>query len=386
MATPRPRREGALLSWLFFGTAGSLSWLSGLDHAAPWLPFLLSIVVVGLPHGAADWLLVAPASRRSALRSFLLYTLAGGVIGIAAWLFPTAIVLGFLALSVVHFGLADERDLRSFESRPRRPTALRFGGVARIATFLLLVCALHPAEVAGLFLRVERLLGHEGGDPVLQWTLATVSPFALAASAGAWLVSLGGVGVYRFRAGVAARRERRFEVEAGEGVLLLGAAVLLEPIFAVGLYFLCWHAWRHCHLVAERLAAGRLAAGRLTAGRREDDSVKKGPIGRFGTSGKGRRWLRNLVYLHLRSWPLFLPVLPLMAALVAVHGSFGSPMDWVAAFLVVCILFTLPHHCIVERRLVAPERRSSAPDHGSGCGTFRIGEAKRVRCPPLETV
>jgi|GEM_PF-2007994 len=335
----QPRQGAAFLSWFFLGGTVFLSWITGLDGKAPWLPFFVSIFILGLPHGAADWILLRPVSKRSAVHLFLLYSLAGAAIALLAWLFPLPVILGFLLLSILHFGIADERDLRSFEFSPSassRGLLFRYGGIARVAVFLALICYLRPEGVAQLFGRVGSLLGSDAVErTLLEYLRATSLPFLVAASI-AWALSLTGTIMRRVRGGFLPIRKERFEVEMGEGLFLVGTAIALDSMFAVGAYFLCWHATKHCLLISQFFPESANQPVRLA---------------------------KSLLNLHLRSWPLYLPVIPLMFGLVATNGSLLSPLDWVASLLVVCVIFTLPHHGIVEKKL--PFNRDCGTDESN---------------------
>ena len=71
------------------------------------------VVLIGLPHGAFDGAIAAclgQADRPITLIRFItLYVaLAGLVVGL--WLlFPVAVLIGFLGISIIHFGLGDAR-------------------------------------------------------------------------------------------------------------------------------------------------------------------------------------------------------------------------------------------------------------------------------------
>lgn len=190
-----------------------------------------------------------------------------------------------------------------------------------MGAFLSLVCFADPAGVAGLFGRVAVLFGAEG-EVFFETTLfGKVSGiFALFASA-VWIGFVCVRAVHSLRT-PQDQRGHRIGVELFEMSILVACALTLPSVYAVGLYFLCWHAFRHTIVVGRKLM-----------------ETEGGTLG-----GK-------VAMLHLRSWPLSLPVLPLMLWLIWANGSLSSPIDWVAAFLVVCIVFTLPHHLIVERTL-----------------------------------
>ena len=71
------------------------------------------VVLIGLPHGAFDGAIAACLGQANRpvkmIRFIILYVaLAGLVVGL--WLvFPVAALIGFLGISVVHFGLGDAR-------------------------------------------------------------------------------------------------------------------------------------------------------------------------------------------------------------------------------------------------------------------------------------
>ncbi|MEO0416522.1 MAG: Brp/Blh family beta-carotene 15,15'-dioxygenase, partial [Verrucomicrobiota bacterium] len=134
-----PRQDGAILSWFFVGGGLVLTVLLRLDEVAPWLPFLISIFAFGLAHGAADWLILRRGSTRRSLFLFLLYSAIGLVTALVATVSPALVIFGFFALTAVHFGTADQRDLESFSEGPANRNLLRYSGVVRMGFFLSLV-------------------------------------------------------------------------------------------------------------------------------------------------------------------------------------------------------------------------------------------------------
>ena len=70
------------------------------------LPWLVSLVAVGLPHGAADWAVSRRAWGAATLRIGAAYLACmTAVLGLFI-AFPTPMVTAFAALSVWHFGMA----------------------------------------------------------------------------------------------------------------------------------------------------------------------------------------------------------------------------------------------------------------------------------------
>lgn len=63
-------------SWFCLLAGIVLSLLTGLDER---LPFLISAVIVGLPHGAADWLILGRGGK-GRLISFVVFTPAHHVL------------------------------------------------------------------------------------------------------------------------------------------------------------------------------------------------------------------------------------------------------------------------------------------------------------------
>jgi Brp/Blh family beta-carotene 15,15'-monooxygenase len=211
-------------------------------HAARYAPLAASLVVVGLPHGAVDhlvpgWLRGAPLERRDLLRLLAAYgfTVAAGV---GLWLAaPLAGLAVFLLVAVLHWGTAD----LAWSPGVPRPAAF---AAARGLVAIAVPAFAHPH---GFARAVQTLLA-----PFL------AAPPSLAASGwarGAGLAALALVGL----AG-AGRRPREMLELAG----LAAFFVLVDPVFAVGLYFVAWHSWRH---VVRLAALEPVAARLLTTGR-----------------------------------------------------------------------------------------------------------------------
>jgi len=162
---------------------------------------------------------------------------------------------------------------------------------------------------------------------LLGFTWTEVSLGSVVQSVGFALASLGGF-VWLFHlAGLLKKSERkRLAVEAGEGGLLLAVACFLHPVFAVGLYFLAWHALRH---------TARLIDRECPVPTRD----------RFGAA---------LAWLHLKALPLLIPGWLLLGAIMLFHGDLASPEDWVGALLISFVVFTPAHHLLVEGELRRP--------------------------------
>ena len=186
---------------------------------------LAGIVLVGFPHGAFDHLVARPLLRpRLGRRWWVPFGL--GYVGLAglvwlAWTASPALTLaGFLAASVLHFGLCDAEDGLAPRRMPMVVPVLAYGALP-----VLLPAALHPADAA----------------PVLA-ALGEVPVAAMqdALGAAAWLLPVWGMA---FAVVVlAAVREGRGVVER---LAMAAGFVLLPPLLAFGVYFGAGHAVRH---------------------------------------------------------------------------------------------------------------------------------------------
>ena len=179
------------------------------------------VVLIGLPHGAFDGAIAAclgQANRPVAMiRFIILYVaLAGLVVGL--WLvFPVASLVGFLGLSIVHFGLGDARAGTGWF---RYVQAVAHGGVV----------------VAGISqshrLEVDVIFGYLiGGDAAPVWMAIDVASVMIAVA----------LAIYAWRAFWDARWRFGF-LEAGLLILLFAA---VPPLVGFALYFCCVHSARH---------------------------------------------------------------------------------------------------------------------------------------------
>ena len=179
------------------------------------------VVLIGLPHGAFDGAIAAclgQANRPVAMiRFIILYVaLAGLVVGL--WLvFPVASLVGFLGITIVHFGLGDARAGTGWF---RYVQAVSHGGVV----------------IAGISqshrLEVDVIFGYLiGGDAAPVWMAIDVASVIIAVA----------LAIYAWWAFWDARWRFGF-LEAGLLILLFAA---VPPLVGFALYFCCVHSVRH---------------------------------------------------------------------------------------------------------------------------------------------
>jgi Brp/Blh family beta-carotene 15,15'-monooxygenase len=316
-------------SWLALGVAILLSPLVGaLPRAVVYAPFVASVLLFGLPHGAVDHLAPARTVGSDRLRSMalvgFLYLVAGG--GYLAWWFlaPLSAAVFFVLLTWAHWGQGDVYALLAFvdaehlPSRPERALALVVrGGLPMVAPL-----AFHPAA----YRRVVRAFVALFDGPV-----GALGPFftteaRLAAGGGLLALTLLAVGLGAWRVSRGAAR-RPWSVDFGELALLWVFFAVLPPVLAVGLYFTLWHALRH---IARLLLVDPPSRGALTAG---------------DAAGALRRFSRDAAPLTVVSIVLFVGLalaVPDTAAVLA-----GDPDDLLALYLVGIAVLTLPHVVVV---------------------------------------
>ena len=182
------------------------------------------IVLVGFPHGAFDHCVARPVLER--LGRYWWAPFGAGYIGVAglvwlAWVMAPAMTLaGFLAVSVLHFGLGDVEDGLAPTAVPRGVAVLAYGALP-----LLLPVALHPGEAAPVLAALAGV-----SDEVMQHSLQGAIWLL-----PAWVAAFGWTML-------AAWRERRGVVER---LATATGFVLLPPLLAFGLYFGAGHSVRH---------------------------------------------------------------------------------------------------------------------------------------------
>ncbi|MGN6743644.1 MAG: Brp/Blh family beta-carotene 15,15'-dioxygenase, partial [Amnibacterium sp.] len=287
----------------------------GIPEAAQVVPFLVSLVLLGLPHGAIDHLvpsrLAGRAPRPAPMLAVVgLYAVLGAA-DLAMWaLAPAVGFVAFILLTWFHWGQGD-----LFVAAARDP---RMGGraaraahlAARGAIPMLVPLAAQPAAYAS----------------VIAATTALFAPGAagLPALAQAPAVRLTALGVLLavVAADLALDRGRERASRAGETVLLLAFFAVVPPVLAVGLYFCLWHSLRH--IVRLQLLDGPSAA-----------ALRSGRV------------LPALARFARAAAPLTVVALALLGVLAAVLPHRAGPAGLLGVYLVLISALTVPHVAVV---------------------------------------
>lgn len=288
---------------------------------AAW-PFVLALLVFGMPHGAADWAvqtrLAGEKSFKRQLAGFARYLwLMLACVLLLVWQ-PGIFALFFLGLTIFHFGMADATALRIDDDGALARWCFVIGrGLMLLAT----VFAIHPEAAWAPFAQIADALAWR---PEIVWM-----PDLMQLQKLSWFGVIGGAGlamagaIARWRCG----RIREALLDLIEHALVATLAVFADPLFAVGLFFLGVHAYRH----SRRLACTRVL-------------IEPSPTMGF---------VRRLARVHRISLPLMWPTALCFIPICWMLGPFNAQSLAVAG-IVFYMITTLPHH-LLGLRLPKPD-------------------------------
>ncbi len=296
------------------------------ESLAPW-PFLISFILLGMPHGAMDlWVagrlpeadsaegppsLLDVATWRTAIGRFGGYLAWMGVSLAMLLIVPDLTIALFLMLTIVHWGLGDQWATQRREMR------------------------VAPGWwIAGIFIAARGclVLGPAfAHDPAAAWApFATVASFGAGSSladpsvlapVGATLLAIGVVlavtaAIWRWRHDGL----RGAVLDLVEHTLVALLCFTASPLFGVGCYFMFVHSWRH--------------------------AVRLGTCPTLVGSAAARHPASGLLRVHGLSLPLLVPTgfICLVAAwhLEAPPSTFAISAAMIAFFMI----STLPHHLL----------------------------------------
>lgn len=324
----RARRRAAELC-LYCGVAtvaiGLLAALGGPPSlSVQYLPLAATVVVLGLPHGAVDHLVLPrargePVTPRSLAFVGGLYLAVGGAYAVAWFLAPVAAFALFIAITLLHWGQGDVYALRvlfgaeHLESRPLRVLTL----VVRGGLPMLVPLVAFPdqyAFVAGTLVG----LFDPGAAAALEPAFESTARAGVGVGFGALVLGTLALG-YR-RAGATTG----WLLDAAETLALVAFFALVAPILAIGLYFPLWHSVRH---VLRTVLVDDRAAAHLERGDR------RGALERFARDAAP---LTAAALLVLGGLALLVPRTP------------TTVPEALALYLVCIAIFTLPHVVVVS--------------------------------------
>lgn len=271
--------------------------------AAPghWL-WAASLLALGMAHGCFDLAAMHRSTKRTASTAlrFAIYTAVTlGSIGVFV-LAPMLAVGSFFLIAMHHFGINDARFIVRGSPRSLWDHATGFAhGVIPIAVPFLRF----PEEAWAPFAAIIGTTGANGAVPSEVLSLiATI-----------FVVLAGGVLVGKLRELFMQGRGQAALSEAAVLVFAAAIGLIAHPLFAVAAYFIAVHALGHCLAVSEGDPDGRC--------------------------------VRRLARVHALSLPLLIPSLAAVAISATLFDA-GIVESLALAFLLFCVVATLPHHLL----------------------------------------
>ena len=318
-------RTFLLPSWVLL-FAAALAFIAGAEVTGwvLYVPFALSLVLFGLPHGAVDHLVPGRlagggASVVSIAGVFVLY-LALATLYLMGWVASPGLAFAFfIGLTWFHWGQGDLYFLtalgRDDGSEPLLIKVLAVfvrGGMPMLVPLLAFpeVYRGVAGDLVGLF---------RGGLGGMEWVFGPA--FRGVAGIGFFVVVL--ILLYQGYRRSPGHARLPWRLNAAETVLLAAYFATVPPILALGLYFCLWHSPRH---VARLMLLDRTSAGALEKGR------ERAAFGAF---------VRDAA-------PLTIAALTLLVGLYFfVPGRVEGAGGLLAVYLVLISALTLPHVVIV---------------------------------------
>lgn len=275
------------------------------------LPFLVSFVFFGMPHGAMDWVvnqrLRRLEGRTTGLRGFAWYLGLMAFSGIVLATAPVVAVIAFFVLTVVHWGRGDLEATGGDASH-------RLDRSAAIAGRGLLILGTAFAFDSAASWRPFSLLVSGEASSVASIDIARTIGFV---AFGFGLVST----VFWVLRRWSSTDRNGAILDTIESILVVAAIALTDPLFGIGMYFLGTHSFRH----SVRLAT---TPSVISADPRTTSLV------------------RRLTFVHLLSIPLLIPTFIILLGWSRIQFGGFDVMDLTVTMLGFFLITTLPHHML----------------------------------------
>lgn len=293
--------------------AGGIAWGAGWTERVAAVPWLVSLFVVGLPHGATDFAIARQTWGGWLTVRLAIVYLAGiaGVFGLFM-IAPLPVIAVFAAVSIWHFGMAhaDGQSPPITESPWQRGIA----AVARGGLVLGVPLARWPGATAGVVADVSRLV--TGGQSLVAASVIQAAGFvAIGLAVVAFVIEA-------VRAWSHPAERRRTIETATELAVITVLGATTAPLFSVGLYFLWWHGWRQMRLLAP-----------VIAGAVPSDTCSL---------------ITSLVAIHRVGLPLLVPTWLFLTAAWCLRSPTLSARDLVLLSLVAYLVVTPSHDLLVD--------------------------------------
>ena len=228
------------------------------------VPFAVSIILFGLPHGAVDHLTLPWAYDQPPTRRWLgivggLYLVVGLAYTMVWFVAPVAAFASFILLTWFHWGQGEVHPLVDLldPTHLRTQSARVLTVAARGSLPMVVPLVAFPADYRWV---AARLVGRFGVDTAALDPVFSTTGRTAAAAVVATLVIAALAGGYR-----STESRRAWTVDAGELLFLTTYFLVVPPILAIGIFFPCWHSARHITrlLLLDETATARLDEGKV---------------------------------------------------------------------------------------------------------------------------
>ncbi len=269
---------------------------------APWV-VILSVFIVGIPHGAIDHVIAAELfGLNQTLKDHLLfygsYLLIMIFVG-ALWIFfPIGGMIFFLAISIYHFGQADMEDFLTENLKGNWVFHL-----ARGSLIIGLIVFVRTDETFPIMAEAMRIDTSTLAD-ILPSSFITVTVILLIYIA---IVSLGGF----------TKRISRFGSFMTDSILLVLVLIITGPLIGFAIYFALWHS-----------------AGHINEMREFFESKKK---------------TLTIPQFYWKATPFTLVSFLGLAMLLGINQAFGLEDQFLSLMFILISVLTLPHMVIVDK-------------------------------------
>ncbi|MEE2972799.1 MAG: Brp/Blh family beta-carotene 15,15'-dioxygenase [Planctomycetota bacterium] len=275
------------------------------------IPFLISLFLFGMPHGAMDWVVDRRLRRETGLfpglRGFGGYLVWMGIASLLLAFAPVVTVAGFFIRTVIHWGLGDfDATSPSFGGGLDRMAAITSRGLLILGTAF----AFDPQASWGPFGSLTGAVASEGTLSTVVQSLG-IAGLSLGVALAIWWIWR------RWESG----DRRGAMLDLVESGLIVAAIALTDPLFGIGVYFLGTHSFRHSIRLADTEEV-------MPTGSREQSS------------------LRRLCTMHLLSLPLLLPTFLLILAWCRFQFGSLDAESLTVTMLGFFLITTLPHHLL----------------------------------------
>lgn len=310
--------------WVALAVVAVISVLAGdIPLSYQYAPLLVSVFLLGLPHGAVDHLVIARHRNESLSVRWLgivavIYLVFGVAYGIVWFVFPVAAFGFFILLTWFHWGQGELYPLLDIVGTEylRAPSQQALTVLVRGGAPMLVPLVAFPGQYEFVATSLIGLFD-ESAAGTLAPLFETGPRLAVGLIYGSLLIATVGLGY--------ARTDDRapWLVDAGELLLLTAYFLTVPPILAIGVYFCFWHSLRHIirTVLLHDNSADTLGSGQILPATTQ-----------FARDGApmtaGALLLLGLLFLLVPSSP-------------------AGTTDLVALYLVLIAMLTLPHVVIV---------------------------------------